>query len=871
MFWLWHRWIVSCGISLLVVKGFFLRHPQSRKCIAAKTPTFRSDNYGSRYWIEMVTNCLSDTALFRYDDNKLLHNIETEGNVVSDYGSYNNRLFIYDGNNKAGRDWANSTKHSIKQTVGRSLFLYKERLCVQPSVKYVDVKNASCRGTDMERFTYGSVTQYGGRMKDVHCSPIQRMMIHKAHYGDFNNGGTFYVNATIDKYSSLLTSCRVKSLCGGNRSCELTIDNNLLLSQYCPDTTKELYIEYTCVDNYINRIRTASNLRLSKSANEGFLEVQNGRTWRKVNEENWDKNHQRMLCKHLGFGETGVNAVKKVEIGANEKIGTGDLVCYSNTRSSETSCCAHLVPSTTTSNMNISYVECKFCNKTALFQDQTAFPDSVFSGNGSTRYSNARFTKDGWCTQASQTKCLLIDLQREYHITQVVTMGNKDQTKWIERYTMAYSHDESYTNEIQMTGNKNGYQASRTRLDIYNVKHIKIQSTGKNDFCLRIELCGEVQSPAPVYDFQVVSTYNSAELTWKIRTEPKDSSYITHYNISIDQKHSQRISRETYGTKFTISFLQPSTTYSVQINTEDSSGQKSEKVYKNFTTKEPEPANPIASSHYTMTLHIPKPDESIKEVMIIVQNSKSGPVSSKIIKTSDLTKYRSNTQDPYITGYLKADVLPLTFVIGDGKIYGSENENYPNKPLTANSNYFVFLRFFKSQNSYYSTEWSDSISTMAKPSDENVINRRQSETSREDKFRMDLLIPLFALAFCLLVALGVIVYQRRLLQKQKKLADRDRPRSEGAGQEIELDYVDKSAKCNEFANDEGSFDDEGSYVIEEDVTVHETATEQEYTTLRDNQDLASVYQALDDPEADDGQYYTEMDNESVEYVNAVFN
>lgn len=42
-----------------------------------------------------------------------------------------------------------------------------------------------------------------------------------------------------------------------------------------------------------------------------------------------------------------------------------------------------------------------------------------------------------------------------------------------------------------MKGNTNGYQASITRLDIYNVRHIKIQSTEKKDFCLRIELCGE--------------------------------------------------------------------------------------------------------------------------------------------------------------------------------------------------------------------------------------------------------------------------------------------------------------------------------------------------------------------------------------------
>ena len=100
--------------------------------------------------------------------------------------------------------------------------------------------------------------KYGDKMKDVHCSPIQRMVIYKAHYGDFNKSGIFDASETIDAQCSGLTSCQVKSLCGGNRFCELTIDNNLLSSQYCPDTKKELYTEYTCVDNYMRPITTGN-------------------------------------------------------------------------------------------------------------------------------------------------------------------------------------------------------------------------------------------------------------------------------------------------------------------------------------------------------------------------------------------------------------------------------------------------------------------------------------------------------------------------------------------------------------------------------------------------------------------------------------
>ena len=83
--------------------------------------------------------------------------------------------------------------------------------------------------------------------------------------------------------------------------------------------------------------------------------------------------------------------------------------------------------------------------------------------------------------------------------------------------------------------------------------------------------------------------------------------------------------------------------------------------------------------------------------MIIVQSSMSSHVSSEDITTSDLKKYQRNTRDPYIAAYLNADVLPLTFVIGDSKNYSFEIDNYRNQPLTANSSYNVFLRFFESQ------------------------------------------------------------------------------------------------------------------------------------------------------------------------------
>lgn len=86
-------------------------------------------------------------------------------------------------------------------------------------------------------------------MENVSCSPKQCMVVESADYGDFNNNGVFNDDKNVNTECSALASCQVKSRCGGERSCELTMSNKLLPSQYCrPDTSKQIYTKYTCRD-----------------------------------------------------------------------------------------------------------------------------------------------------------------------------------------------------------------------------------------------------------------------------------------------------------------------------------------------------------------------------------------------------------------------------------------------------------------------------------------------------------------------------------------------------------------------------------------------------------------------------------------------
>jgi hypothetical protein len=85
----------------------------------------------------------------------------------------------------------------------------------------------------------------------------------------------------------------------------------------------------------------------------------------------------------------------------------------------------------------------KICDKPLLEGIHRTFPNEVFSGNGgSNDYDNARFTGSGWCPSSSDSY-LSLDLQKEYHITQVMVMANKYQTKWSESYSMNCSHSKT--------------------------------------------------------------------------------------------------------------------------------------------------------------------------------------------------------------------------------------------------------------------------------------------------------------------------------------------------------------------------------------------------------------------------------------------
>ena len=104
----------------------------------------------------------------------------------------------------------------------------------------------------------GSVTDHGEKMKHVHCSPKQVMVIKSANYGDYIKNSIFSNDEKFDATCSVVATCQVKSRCNGKRSCELTMNSDLLPSQYCSDTSKQIYTKYYCKDSYDSSTKITS-------------------------------------------------------------------------------------------------------------------------------------------------------------------------------------------------------------------------------------------------------------------------------------------------------------------------------------------------------------------------------------------------------------------------------------------------------------------------------------------------------------------------------------------------------------------------------------------------------------------------------------
>ena len=89
--------------------------------------------------------------------------------------------------------------------------------------------------------------------------------------------------------------------------------------------------------------------------------------------------------------------------------------------------------------------------------------------------------------------------------------------------------------------------------------------------------------PAPVHDITVTPSATWAEVTWKL-TSASASSYITHLIIHLDGNGNQTtVERRT---QFNITGLKPLTKYTVRIETQDGSLQRSKRINESFITLE---------------------------------------------------------------------------------------------------------------------------------------------------------------------------------------------------------------------------------------------------------------------------------------------
>ncbi|CAB4004032.1 Hypothetical predicted protein [Paramuricea clavata] len=211
--------------------------------------------------------------------------------------------------------------------------------------------------------------------------------------------------------------------------------------------------------------------------------------------------------------------------------------------------------------------------------------------------------------------------------------------------------------------------------------------------------------------------------------------------------------------------------------------------------------------------------------MVIVQNAKSSSVLSENLRTSDLKPYQTNTKDPYVTAYLKADVLPLVFVIGDGKDYNSEKEKYSNKPLKQNSSYIVFLRYFESEGSYYSTKWSSNIRTMIRAPD------KANDISSGTEWYIVVVSLVSGIIIGIPLSYIVLCYHRKL--RSTKSQSNAESQNDKTYQDLDLTKMNTEVEDN--------YESLRVNIASNDTEKDDDAT---YTELNSNKDVENNYQSL---------------------------
>ena len=140
------------------------------------------------------------------------------------------------------------------------------------------------------------------------------------------------------------------------------------------------------------------------------------------------------------------------------------------------------------------------------------------------------------------------------------------------------------------------------------------------------------------------------------------------------------------------------------------------------------------------------------------------------------------------------------------------------------------------------------------------VGSADSENAKQSngkEIRIDLLIPLVILIACFLLALGVIMYQRRLIQRISQRSGHKYEASEKAQQMTNFDSSSSSRTMKDIkppgkdpnVNDEAVYELPDSVIerIDRNEAEPEISTGQEsstYMSLKDNKEPWNVYQSL---------------------------
>ena len=279
-----------------------------------------------------------------------------------------------------------------------------------------------------------------------------------------------------------------------------------------------------------------------------------------------------------------------------------------------------------------------------------------------------------------------------------------------------------------------------------------------------------------------VESSSSVNVSWKAPILENDQR-IAGYQVCIAQVQSDEECEVVMMTKAPtciVSGLKTASKYKVRVSAKNRVGYgKYSKVYITITNSAPPLIIPSKITEESFVVKFQPFRREIRFcqiVLITLPNNASIPTSVQHLENyNSYYDAQANALPSYIAAEFDVEDFKKyqEFTVGDGMVssgvvgmtkYGGSVRKYFNGPLSPNTVYTVFQRFYDEQNLVYISDFLPPMKTKQKEVFDQFKGQQAESKTSEDDFKLPFILLIVLLLICFLI-LGVVVISRRRMQQ----------------------------------------------------------------------------------------------------------